>query len=292
MPRKAYPRDVAPPSNLLNAKTLNTLIMSKISKLAHVDPSAKIGENVIIHAFAYIDKNVEIGDGCEIMPYASIINGTRMGRNNKVYQGAVVGADPQDFRWKGEQSYCYIADDTVIREQVIINRGISSEGGTRIGSNCFIMAETHIGHDSVIADKCVLGNGVKIAGNVHIDNCTVLSSAVIANENSHIGQWVFIKAGTRISSNVPPFVIMAHNPVTYYGVNSYIMGQKDRFTEAEIDDAAKAYRHIYQTQTSTFNALKRILNDIEPGRVRDAIVDFVRDANLRLAGVPFYESED
>ena len=76
-----------------------------ISKLAHVDPSAKIGENVIIHAFAYIDKNVEIGDGCEIFPYASIINGTRMGKNNKVYQGAVVGADPQDFRWNGEHTY-------------------------------------------------------------------------------------------------------------------------------------------------------------------------------------------
>lgn len=69
-----------------------------ISKLAHVDPSAKIGQNVTVHAFAYIDKDVEIGDGCEIMPYASVLRGTRMGKNNKVYQGAVIGADPQDFR--------------------------------------------------------------------------------------------------------------------------------------------------------------------------------------------------
>lgn len=262
-----------------------------ISKLAHVDPSAKIGENVIIHAFAYIDKNVEIGDGCEIFPYASIINGTRMGKNNKVYQGAVVGADPQDFRWNGEQTYCFIGDNNTIREQVIINRGILAEGGTRIGNKNFIMAETHIGHDSTIAGKCVLGNGVKIAGDVVVDKCSVLSSAVILNERAHIGTWCFIKAGTRISSNVPPYTIMAHNPVAYYGVNSVLMRRNDKFTEEEVDDAAKAYRHIYQTQTSTFNAMKRIEADIAPGRVRDSILDFIRASNLSLAGVPYFDAE-
>ena len=116
-----------------------------ISPLAHVDPSAKIGENVTIHPFAFIDANVEIGDGCEIMSYTSVIRGTRMGKNNKVYQGSIIGADPQDFRWKGEESFCFIGDNNVIREHVIINRGISSERGTRIGNDSFIMAETHIG---------------------------------------------------------------------------------------------------------------------------------------------------
>ncbi|MDE7125933.1 MAG: acyl-ACP--UDP-N-acetylglucosamine O-acyltransferase, partial [Muribaculaceae bacterium] len=160
-----------------------------ISPLSHVDPSAKIGENVIIHPFAYIDADVEIGDGCEIKSYASILAGTRMGRNNKVYQGAIIGADPQDFRWKGEKTFCYIGDDNVIREYVIINRGIHNEGGTRIGDKCFIMAETHIGHDSQITGKCVLGNGVKIAGNVNIDECSILSSAVILHEGARVGKW-------------------------------------------------------------------------------------------------------
>ena len=262
-----------------------------ISKLAHVDPSAKIADNVTIHAFAYIDKDVEIGEGCEIMPYASIIRGTRMGRNNKVYQGAIVGADPQDFRWKGGPSYCYIGDNNTIREQVIINRGIHAEGGTRIGDKCVIMAETHIGHDSHIVGKTVLGNGVKIAGDVVVDKCTILSNAVILNERVHVGQWCFIKGGTRISSNVPPFVIMAHNPVSYYGVNAVMMAKNNKFSEEEIDDAAKAYRHIYQTQTSLFNAMKRVEADIEPGRIRDAIVAFLQDNNMRIAAIPYYEEE-
>lgn len=260
-----------------------------ISNLAYIHPEARIGNDVTIHPFAYIDKNVEIGDGCEIMPYVSIIAGTRMGRNNKVYQGATIGADPQDFRWKGQQTYCYIGDDNVLREQVIVNRGINPDGGTRIGNNCFINAETHICHDTVIEGNSVLGNGVKIAGDVTLGQCSILSSGVIVNEGCKLGSWIFVKGGTRISSNVPPFVIMAHNPVRYYGINSYIMKRDNAFTDAEIEDAAKAYRHIYQTQTSTYNALRRIEADIDDNRIRRAILDFVRNADLHLAGVRFNE---
>lgn len=256
-----------------------------ISPLAHVDPSAKIGENVTIHPFAFIDANVEIGDGCEIMSYTSVIRGTRMGKNNKVYQGSIIGADPQDFRWKGEESFCFIGDNNVIREHVIINRGISSERGTSIGNDSFIMAETHIGHDTNIKGKCVIGNGVTIAGDAEVGECTILSSGVILHENSKVGSWVLIKGGCRISGNVPPYIIVAHNPVAYFGVNAVIL-RKHGFTEEQIDDVAKAYRHVYQTGTSVFNALKRIEADVEEGDVRANIVNFIRDCNLKLVAIP------
>ncbi len=258
---------------------------NNISKLAHVGASAKIGDNVTIHPFAYIDDNVEIGDGCEIMSYTSIVRGTRIGKNNKIYQGSIIGADPQDFRWKGEDSYCYIGDNNVIREHVIINRGITSEGGTRLGNNSFIMADSHIGHDSHIGDNCVLGNGVLIAGDAEVDNCTILSSGVMLHENSRVGEWVLIKGGCRITGNVPPYVIMAHNPASYFGVNAVIL-RKGGFTEEQIDDIAKAYRHIYQTGTSVFNALRRIEADVTEGTVRDHITDFIRNVNLKIVAIP------
>lgn len=86
-----------------------------ISPLAFVDPAAKLGNNVTVHPFAYIDKDVEIGDDCVVMPNASIMEGARLGKNVKVYNGAIVSADPQDFRWKGERSFCLIGDNVVIR---------------------------------------------------------------------------------------------------------------------------------------------------------------------------------
>ena len=256
-----------------------------ISPLAHVDPSAKIGDNVKIHPFAFIDKDVEIGDGCEIMPYASVMNGTRMGKNNRVYQGAIVGADPQDFRWKGEKTFCFIGDNNTIREHVIINRGIAAEGGTRIENDNFIMADSHIGHDTIIKGRCVIGNGVTIAGDCFVDECTILSSNCILHEDSKVGKWTLVKGGCRIAGNVPPYIIIAHNPAAYYGVNAFIM-RKHGFTDAQIDDIAKAYRNIYQSGISVYNALQRIEADVDPSEVRSEIIGFVRSNNLKVVALP------
>lgn len=255
-----------------------------ISPLAHVDPTAKLGKDVKIHPFAFIDANVEIGDNCEIMPYASVIRGTRMGKGNKVYQGSIVGADPQDFRWKGQESYCYIGDNNVIREHCIINRGITSEGGTRIGDDCFIMAECHIGHDSVVEGKSVIGNGVTIAGDTRIGQCSILSSGVIVHEDCKVGDWVLVKGGCRIGSNVPPYIIAAHNPTAYFGINAVVM-RKHGFTEEQIDDIAKCYRHVYQSSTSLFNALKRIEADVVDSPMRQNVLNFIRDNNFRLVAM-------
>lgn len=262
-----------------------------ISPNAHVDPNAKIGANVTIYPFAFIDADVEIADGTVVMPFASIMAGTRIGRSCKIYQGAIIGADPQDFRWKGEKTYCFIGDNTVIRENVIINRGIDPEKGTRIGAGCFIMAKSHIGHDTVIEDKVVVGNGATIAGDVVVDTCSILSSNVILHERSHVGKWAVVKGGCRIGSNVPPFVIIAHNPAEFFGVNAWIM-KKHGFGDEEIDDIAKAYRHLYQSGTSVFNALQRIEADVTPSDNRDAIVQFIRNNNLRVVGAHLDVVED
>lgn len=257
-----------------------------ISEKAHIDPSAKIGDNVTIHPFAFIDKDVEIGDGCVIMPFASIVRGTRMGKNCKVYQGAIVGADPQDFRWKGGFTYCYIGDNVTIRENVIINRGIANEGGTSIGDGSFLMANSHVGHDSHLGEMVVIGNNVSIAGHVEIGTRTILSSSVVVHENSKVGEWTLIKGGCRITGNVPPFCIMAHNPTSYFGVNAYILGKHAGLSDARIDDIAKCYRHIYQTGTSVFNALKRIQADVDESAERKKIIDFIEGCNLRIVAIP------
>ena len=219
------------------------------------------------------------------MPFASIIRGTRLGKNCKVFQGAIVGADPQDFRWKGGFTYCYIGDDVTIRENVIINRGINPEGGTKIGSGSFLMANSHVGHDSHLKGKDVIGNNVSIAGDVEIGECTILSSSVVVHENSRVGDWVLIKGGCRITGNVPPYCIMAHNPTSYFGVNAMIL-RKQGMSEERIDDIAKCYRHVYQTGTSVFNAMRRIEADVEPTPERQNILDFINSVKLRIVAVP------
>jgi len=259
--------------------------MSEISNMAFVHPNAKIGKDVVIQPFAYIDDNVEIGDRCLIRAHANILSGARIGKNVKVYEGAVISATPQDFRWKGEDSFVTIADDSVIREHVIINRGIEKGSATEIGHHTFIMAQTHIGHDSKIGDYCVLGNSVKIAGNVKIGSFCILSSSALVHENCELAEWVMIKGGCRVNSHVPPYVIMAHNPIVYYGVNAWILAKAGKSQET-IDNIAKAYRHVYQSHTSAFNAVQRIGADVEDCKEKNAIIGFIRDKNYRIVALP------
>lgn len=259
--------------------------MNEISNLSYIDPSAEIGENVKIDAFAFIDKDVKIGDNCHIRPHASILKGTSLGHSNVIYEGAVIGAEPQDFRWKGEDTKCVIGNNNRIHEHVIINRSIYTDDCTSIGNNTSIMAQTHIGHDSKIGDYCVLGNAVKTAGSCIVENYSILSSGVILHENSHVGKWVLIKGGCRIAGNVPPYLIMAHNPVQYYGVNAYVL-RKGNFSEKDIDDVAKCYRHIYQCSTAVLNAVRRIREDISPSEVRNEILSFIEKSANKLVAIP------
>lgn len=262
-----------------------------ISKMAHVDPSAKLGQNVTIYPFAFIDAGTVIGDNTTVFPYASIMKGSVIGADCRIHQGAIIGADPQDFRWKGEESGVVIDNNTVVREGVIINRSIRQGGFTSIGSNCFIMAKAHIGHDTTIANNVVIGNGATLAGDVEVAENAILSSNVILHERSHVGTWAVIKGGCRIGNNVPPFVIIAHNPAEFFGVNAWIM-KKNGYSDDTIDDIAKAYRHLYQSGTSVFNAVRRIEADVNPSVHRDTIVNFITANNLRIVGTQVNDAED
>lgn len=259
--------------------------MNKISKLAYVDPNAKLGDNITVYAFAYIEANVEIGDNCVIRPNAVIRSGARIGNDCHIYEGSIISATPQDFRWNGEDSFVIIGDCSVIREHVIINRSIRKDGATRIGHNTFIMAQSHIGHDSTIGNYCVLGNGVKIAGDINIGNYSILSSGALVHERCDIGNWCLIKGGCRVNNHVPPFTVMAHNPIEYKGVNSFVM-RKGKKSEETIDNVASAYRHLFHSNTSTFNALKRIQADVPESPEKDEIIKFIKDHKLQIAAIP------
>lgn len=255
-----------------------------IHPLAFVDPTAKLGDNIKIDAFAFIDRDTVIGDNCKIRPHASVLHNTVIGPDNEIFEGAVIGANPQDFRWHGEKSFLRIGKGNKIHEHVIINRSIHENGYTEIGNNSFIMAQSHIGHDCKIGDYCVLGNGVKLAGDVKVGSFTILSSNVVGHEGSNVGEWVLVKGGARFNGNVPPYSIMAHNPISYYGVNAFIL-RKGNVDENTIDDIAKCYRHVYQSGTSVRNAMIRIREDIPQSSQRDAILDFIEGHGLKIVGI-------
>ena len=118
-----------------------------------------------------------------------------------------------------------------------------------------------------------------------MDDCVILSSNSVLHENSRVGKWCLIKGGCRISGNVPPYVIIAHNPAAYYGVNAFVM-RKNGFTDVQIDEIAKAYRNIYQSGISVYNALRRIEADVDPSEIRTEILNFVRSNKMKVVALP------
>ncbi|MCF8301364.1 MAG: acyl-[acyl-carrier-protein]--UDP-N-acetylglucosamine O-acyltransferase, partial [Haliscomenobacter sp.] len=148
--------------------------MTDQSSLSFIHPDAKIGIGSIILPFSYVDKDVVIGDYCKIGPNATILSGTRLGSFCEVFPGAVLGAVPQDLKFKGEYSTLVIGDKTVIREGATLNRGTQETGTTSVGSLCLIMAYVHVAHDCIIGDNVILSNGVQLAGHVHINDHAIL----------------------------------------------------------------------------------------------------------------------
>ncbi len=256
---------------------------SDISPRAEIDPRAKIGNNCKIFPFVYIEGDVEIGDNCIIFPFTSILNGARVGNNNKIHQGSVIAALPQDFEFVGEKSECIIGNNNIIRENVVINRATHSGCATIIGNGNFLMEGAHISHDTKVGDNCVLGYGSKIAGDCEIGNGVIFSSSVIENAGTRVGEGSMIQAGTTFSKDVPPYIVAGGKPVGYNGPNNTMMtayGISDKIQK----HIANAYRLVFLGQTSTFDAINQIRDQVPPSPEIDNIIRFLETTEKGIIG--------
>ena len=203
-----------------------------ISPLAYIHPEAKIGENVEIGPFVFIDKNVVIGDNNTIMPNANILYGSRIGNGNTIFPGAVIGAIPQDLKFRGEETTAEIGDNNTIRENVTINR------------NNLLMEGVHVAHDAIIGSGCIIGNATKMAGEIIIDDNAIISCAVLMHQFCRVGCYVMVQGGSRFSKDIPPYIIAGREPIAYAGIN--IVGLRRRgFSNELIENIHNTYRIYY-----------------------------------------------
>ena len=232
-----------------------------ISPLAYIHPEAQIGNNVEIGPFVFIDRNVVIGDNNKIMPNVNILYGTRIGNGNTIFPGAVIGAVPQDLKFKGEETTAEVGDNNLIRENVTINRGTAAKGKTIVGNNNLLMEGVHVAHDAHVGNGCIIGNATKIAGEIVIDDNAIISGAVLIHQFCRVGGYVMIQGGSRSSKDVPPFIIAGREPIAYCGIN--IVGLRRRgFSNERIENIHNAYRLIYQSGLNTSDALHEIKSQL------------------------------
>ncbi len=229
-----------------------------IHPTAIVSTQARIGDGVSIGPYSVIGDGVHIGDGTRIAAHVVVNGPTSIGRDNRIYQFASIGDDPQDKKYAGEPTTLVIGDGNTIREYCTISRGtIQDAGETRIGNDNWIMAYVHIAHDCVIGDHCILANNATLAGHVHLGDWVILGGFSGIHQFCRIGAHAFLGMYAIINRDVPAYTMMAGQPTEPKGINSE--GLKRRgFTAEQIRNIKNAYRIVFRQGNKLADAIEEI----------------------------------
>lgn len=244
-----------------------------ISPLAQVDSRAQIGTNVEIGPFTTISGNVVIGDGTWIGPNVTIMDGARIGKACRIFPGAVISAIPQDLKFDGEETTVEVGDNTTIRECCTLNRGTKDRMTTKVGSNCLLMAYVHLAHDAFVGDNCVIANSANIAGHVTIGNWVVIEGVVAIQQFIEVGDHAFVAGGSLVRKNVPPFIKVAREPLSYIGVNSIGLRRRG-FTDDQVKQLEDIYRALFvynKNQAQGVSEIEKMADTAEKKQVLDFI---------------------
>ena len=205
------------------------------------------------------------------------MEGARIGKNCYIYPGAVISANPQDLKFEGEDSLCEIGNNTTIRECVTINRGTKDRGTTKIGSNCLIMAYSHVAHDCFVGDNCIFSNNSTLAGHITVGDYVILSGFVAVHQFCRIGSHSFVAGGSLVRKDVPPYVKAAREPLSYVGINSVGLRRRG-FESKKVHEIQNIYRILYQKKYNNTQAVEIIQAELNATPERDEIIQFIENS--------------
>lgn len=226
-----------------------------------------------IHPTVIVEDGVEIGPDCEIGAYAVIKRFTKIGARNRIFEHVVLGGEPQDLKFKGEQSYLEIGDDNVIREFCTLHRANGEGQTTRIGSRNFFMVGVHIAHNCLIGDDNILANEVALAGHITLEDHVFISNNVGAHQFVRMGRYAMVGGKSKIVQDVLPFFITDGFPARVRGINSVGL-RRAGFSEQERRALKDAYKLLFRSAIPIEDALHQ-LDQVDDEHVSH-LVSFIR----------------
>jgi len=237
---------------LETGKTVET----EIHPSSIVDPLAELGQGVSVGPWSIIGPRVQVGDGTRIGSHVLLERDTTVGADCHLHQGAVLGTDPQDLKFRGEESVLIVGDRTTVREYATLNRGTADLERTVVGDDCLLMAYSHIAHDCQIGNNVVIANAVNMGGHVFIEDWAIVGGLTAIHQFVRVGAHAFVGGASRTSQDVPPYTRVAGSPMKLYGLNS--VGLDRRGFSPEVRQALKkAYRTVFQANLPLTRALER-----------------------------------
>ena len=234
-----------------------------IHPAAFVDEAARLAAGVTVGPGAVIGPHVRIGEGTSVGSHALVTGWTKIGRGCRIHHGAVLGSPPQDLKYSGEASYLEVGDRTEVREFVTANLATDPGATTRIGSDCLLMAYSHVAHNCQLGDHVILANAVQMAGYVTIEDWAIVGGGTVIHQFVRVGRHSMIGGGSRIPQDVAPYIKVAGNPPRLAGVNGIGLERRgfSRETCAALD---RAYRILFR-QGHTLETAVGLMRQEIPG---------------------------
>ena len=248
-----------------------------VHESAVVSPSAKIGRNVIIGPNTVIGDEVEIGDGSNIGPNAVVAKWTTIGSDCRIFQFASVGEIPQDLKFKGERSYTFIGDRTVIREGATIHRATGEDNETRVGSDCLLMAYIHVAHNCTLGNHVIMSNLASCAGHATVEDRVVIGGMAGVHQFVKIGRNAMVGGMSKLVQDVVPYTIVDGHPAKVVGLNNVGISRAGIPLESR-RLIKKAYKILYRSGLSLAEAIAVIEQEVDSCEEVEHFLRFLRNA--------------
>ncbi len=225
--------------------------MDTIHPTAVVEPGAQLAEGVHVGPFCWVGPKARIGAGTRLVSHVTVAGRTTMGEKNTVWPNAVLGGDPQDLKFEGEDTELIVGDHNEIRECVTLHKGTAKAGGvTRVGNHNLLMAYVHVAHDCTLGSRCVLANGVQMAGHVVVEDHVTVGGASAIHHFVTLGAHAFIGGMTRITKDAPPYMLLEGNPAEVRRLNSVGLKRQGIGEDSRLH-LRDAFRRLYSSRADT-----------------------------------------
>jgi UDP-N-acetylglucosamine acyltransferase len=242
--------------------------MSLIHPTALVDPQAEVAATASVGPYAVIGAGVKVGDGTTIGAHCVLDGPCTIGRDNRIYPHAALGAAPQDMKYRGEPTELVIGDRNTIREFCTFNRGTAQDSGvTRVGDDNWIMAYVHIAHDVQVGSRTVLANNATLAGHVHVGDWAIVGGLTGVHQFCRIGAHVMTGFQSHVAQDVPPFMTVSGNPLAVHGYNAEGLRRRG-YSRERIALVKQMHRLIYReglTLERAREAIAELTGTVEGG---------------------------
>jgi UDP-N-acetylglucosamine acyltransferase len=258
--------------------------MTEIHPAAFVDPRARLGADVRVGPGTLIGPEVEVGDGVVIGAHAVLEGRVRIGARCRVGHGAIIGAEPQDLKYRADVTTgVRIGASTVIREYATIHRASHEGHDTVVGAHCLLMATCHVAHDCVVGDHVIMINGAALTGHVTVEDHATVGGLSGVHPFTRVGAFAYIGGCTKVTQDVPPYVIVDGVPAVARAAN--VIGMRRAGIDAEgRRQAQEAFRILFRSGLATAAGVARLREELGDGAVGRRMVAFIEASKRGIVG--------